>query len=35
MTKAINWRQMITAVLVLAALVTLFHVLGAPDYTGG
>jgi len=35
MTKAINWRQTATAVLVLAALVVLFHVLGAPNWFGG
>jgi hypothetical protein len=35
MTHAINWRHVATAVLMLAALVVLFHVLGAPEYTGG
>jgi hypothetical protein len=35
MTHAINWRHVATAVLMLAVLVVLFHVLGAPEYTGG
>jgi hypothetical protein len=35
MTQAINWRRVATAVLMLAVLVVLFHVLGAPDYVGG
>ena len=30
MTNALNWRVAATAVLILAALVILFHVLGAP-----
>ena len=35
MTQAMNWRHAAMAVLMLAALVVLFHVLGAPDYQGG
>jgi hypothetical protein len=35
MTQAINWRHVATVVLILAALVVLFHVLGAPNYEGG
>jgi hypothetical protein len=35
MTKAINVRQTALAILMLAALVVLFHVLGAPDWFGG
>lgn len=30
MTHALNWRHAATAVVILAALVLLFHVLGAP-----
>ena len=30
MTHAVNWRRAATAVLILAALIVLFHVLGAP-----
>jgi hypothetical protein len=32
MTQAINWRHVAMAVLMLAALVVLFHVLGAADH---
>jgi hypothetical protein len=35
MTHALNWRHIATVILILAALVILFHVLGAPDYQGG
>lgn len=35
MIQAINWRQVATAILILAALVVLFHVLGAPHIDGG
>jgi hypothetical protein len=35
MTRTINWRHTAMAVLMLTALVVLFHVLGAPDYYGG
>jgi hypothetical protein len=35
MTQAITWRRVAVAVLILASLVVLFHVLGAPDYHGG
>jgi predicted cobalt transporter CbtA len=35
MTQAINWRHAATAVLMLVALVVLFHVVGAPAYDGG
>ena len=30
MTRTLNWRYAATAVLILAALIVLFHVLGAP-----
>ena len=30
MTRTLNWRHVATAVLILAALVLLFHILGAP-----
>jgi len=35
MTQAINWRRVAVAILILASLIILFHVLGAPDYQGG
>jgi hypothetical protein len=35
MTHALNWRHIATAILILAALAVLFHVLGAPGYDGG
>jgi hypothetical protein len=35
MTHAINWRRVATTILILAALMILFHVLGAPIYDGG
>jgi hypothetical protein len=35
MTQAINWRHVAVAILILATLVVLFHILGAPDYQGG
>ena len=35
MTQAINWRRAAMVILILAALVVLFYVLGAPDYQGG
>jgi hypothetical protein len=35
MTHAFNWRQAAIAVLVLATLIAVFHVLGAPDWFGG
>jgi hypothetical protein len=30
MTRAVNWRHVATAILILATLVILFYVLGAP-----
>jgi hypothetical protein len=35
MTQAINWRHVAMVILMVAALVVLFHVLGAPEYEGG
>ena len=35
MIQAINWRHVATVILILAAFVVLFHVLGAPNYEGG
>ena len=35
MTKAINWRHAAEAIVILAALVVLFHILGAPEWFGG
>jgi len=34
MTHAINWRHVATTILILAALVVLFHILGAPEIHG-
>lgn len=35
MTHALSWRSTATAVLILAALAILFHILGAPWWNGG
>jgi len=35
MTQALNWRYVAMVILMVAALVVLFHVLGAPDIEGG
>jgi len=35
MTHALNWRHVAMVILMLVALIVLFHVLGAPEYEGG